>query len=731
MDDFLDRFVTRLKQSPARLRTSNSLHKFQRAWDDILVEHQLESNWTRGVDQTDIPNALQQILDILVKEQAVMRDGLETGRCTELFLNDDVLGYLVKISEDDVPVGFRSEVIHFLSSLISLLDGKILFQSSIHRATLKLMRSCLTDKDKKYEDDMLELEYNIAYKIHELPPLLEIFFTKNFVPKNVPAQSVVAAGSSSPARAGSPAPGSSLSSRPATGQQFEFPLFDHLMQYVHLEGQRGDFARTSCMFLLELAKGDLQQYIATSDFPTITIAGLGGLFSQLPLSLPAPVPPGSRPGYAWQTFTKDMESFLNLLQFVQQVLLKCPSPIITAAMLKQLQTTFLDNAVTASLTTASDFNGTTVATLFYIQQMLDSIREDQLSELFVNFLLKGDDETDHAESSNGDMELQVRDILISKLNSLSEDVVTGILRFFHALLEGHSSRALHLLIERLPPRKASSEGISPLLFERSSPVIMDVRQHVAVVSRYFALVQAEAPSAGQENSLEAYLQDAEKMVASYGRVMPKGATLNLKILPRSSSLTPTPKSPTPPLDHHTLDPRVLDQLKHLSRDPTLSKFLKKFSTFLSHSMQINLALTGVLSQLATAPEPVLYTYLFSGDLLLGEGVTSLHTVILRLRKEIDDKKRTVINYDEKLERTREELFTGFSGDADPSDGMGRRTGTNRKRWTLVDGTPDPAAELDLEAEFLRNVVVLEEFVKELLAVLVMHGSREYDEVSFL
>ena len=68
-----------------------------------------------------------------------------------------MLGQLVDISENDVPLGFRSEVIHFLSSLISLLDGRILFQSTLHRATLKLMKSCLADKEKKYEDAMLEV----------------------------------------------------------------------------------------------------------------------------------------------------------------------------------------------------------------------------------------------------------------------------------------------------------------------------------------------------------------------------------------------------------------------------------------------------------------------------------------------------------------------------------------------------------------------------------------------
>ncbi|KAJ3047197.1 hypothetical protein HK097_000151, partial [Rhizophlyctis rosea] len=663
MDDFLDRMLTSLKQSPQRIRTSNSLHKFQRAWDDIVVEHKLESNWTRQVTQTDIPNALEQLLDILVKEQAVMNDGLETGRCTELFLNDDMLGQLVEISENDVPLGFRSEVIHFLSSLISLLDGRILFQSTLHRATLKLMKTCLADKEKKYEDAMLELENSIAFKIHELPELLEMFFTKNMVPRNVAAESLPTSSTD---------PSTTASNQPSSIRDFEFPLFDHLMQYVHLEGRRGDYARTSCMFLLELAKGDLQQYIAASDFATIAVAGLGGLYSQLPQALPETPRAGTRPTYAWATFTKDLESFLNLLRFVQDVLLKCPSPLITEAIRTELETTFLNNVVKASITTASDFNGTTVAMLFYIQQMLETIREDQLSELFVNYFLQSEDDHDDSEPETpSEIQLHIRDILISKLNSLSEQVVTGMLGLIQSLLENHSSRALHLLVERLPPRKAGFNGaISPLLWERNAQdmVIMDVDQHLAVVTRYFQLVQPDTAAATRETTIEAYLQDAEKFVRTYNRTLPKGAALNPKIFPRSSSLaTPATVSQKSALATGTggkppIDSRVLEQMRKVGRDPTLNKLLKKFGTFWSHSMGINLALTGVLAQLAAAPEPVLYTYLFSGDILLGDGATasvgipSLYATIVWLQKEMKERQNGIEEYEWRLESVREELF---------------------------------------------------------------------------
>jgi hypothetical protein len=74
------------------------------------------------------------------------------------------------------------------------------------------------------------------------------------------------------------------------------------------------------------------------------------------------------------------------------------------------------------------------------------------------------------------------------------------------------------------------------------------------------------------------------------------------------------------------------------------------------------------------------------------------------------------DFDSQLSLTRQVLFSG--------EKLGRGGVINRN--VSRHGTPAVSptmgyGELDLDGEFLKNVVVLEEFVKELLAVLVMHG----------
>ncbi|KAJ3308224.1 hypothetical protein HDU76_004059, partial [Blyttiomyces sp. JEL0837] len=477
---------------------ANLLPKFQRAWDAINLDYQTESN--RHVSHTDIVKSLETMVDILVKEHAVTDGGVEPGGCTELFLNDDMMAQLVKISENDVPVGFRGEVIRFLNHLISVLDAKLMIQIAIHRPTLTLIRWSLSDKDRKYEDEMVELEYDIASKIREYPHLLYIFFSRTHIPKNVSMESVVAGQAFT---SGNSSPRISTSKRPEDGQPsknqaagYEFILFDHLLRYVHLEGHRGDIARESCLLLIELATGDLADYINNSDIASVAIAGLGGLYSQLPVRIPRGVAWGESFRFAvnasslvasignsgnakrrspMDIFRSDMESFLRSLGFVQMVVLKCPSYSITASMLGDLKGTFLDNIVQSSLTSASDFDGTTVAALYYILQMVEFIKEDQLSAIFCKFLLGGDEEVEnHAEggdqpgSSNenddetdsnpSELRLHLRDILISKLNSLSEEVVTATLNLFQSMLSHHSIHSLPLLIELLSSRHLEHSG---------------------------------------------------------------------------------------------------------------------------------------------------------------------------------------------------------------------------------------------------------------------------------
>ncbi|KAH6590820.1 hypothetical protein BASA61_005107 [Batrachochytrium salamandrivorans] len=155
--------------------------------------------------------------------------------------------------------------------------------------------------------------------------------------------------------------------------------------------------------------------------------------------------------------------------------------------------------------------------------------------------------------------------------------------------------------------------------------------------------------------------------------------------------------------------------------------MAKFGNLFSHSMQINLAMTGVLQQLVMAPYPVLYTSLVDGDATLHDPETiapSLYHVITRLLGEIDDRRGSMSDFDAQLSECKDRLL--YSGSSrDESEWL--------KHEERISGKPvgGHSGDLDLDYEFLRNVVVLEEFIKELLAAIVTRGGLEYDHILYL
>ncbi|KAI8821940.1 Retinoic acid induced 16-like protein-domain-containing protein [Chytriomyces cf. hyalinus JEL632] len=853
-----------LKTRPSSVYLQPGLlqHRFQRAWDSIVLDYETESNWSRHVGDTEIVRNLNVMVDILVKEHAVVDGGVDPGGCTEKFLGEDMMNRLVRFSEADVPVGFRGAVITFLTNLLLVLDPKILIHNAIHRPLLIIIEQCL--QSQKYDKELLMLELDICGKIYDYPQLLYIFFSKSAVLGTSNGGGIMF-------EIGSPAL--------ITG--YECLIFDHILQHLHSESITGDYAREAALFLVELAAGDLATYIHVSEFSAVATAGLGGVFSQLPPRIPPGISWGeqfrhrsigntvrsSRPA---ESFRADVEAFIRVIHFVQAIVLRCPNSEITVAILEDFQGTFLDNIVQSTLTSASDFDGTTVSTLFYLQKMSETLKEESMVSMVIQFLLSSDVDEDvedeakkkalrksmHRRSlrpssimsrgallgkgavptsaaSFGDakeMRLHVRDILISKLGSLSEEVVIATLNLFRVIISNHSDRAIHMVIEKMPQPEAINRAIdaqngvileepeealaaageqenladeqenladelspsrmasTPLPIpttSKSAPFVIkiSIHTHLWMVARYFALVPADSPNQQVTAQPQTKLQPASSsgpfdlfsmMDSLVGSSLDNSSQAFGSLVAKSNGLVPIETTLATYvaaaeriIDNHTLknlnsraqidleellllgaagsskgydaerrkrkkaktnialnamlgDGEEIGILKRgslernammeLTKDTTLKKFMDKLSEFFSHSYSINLALTGVLSQLASAPKPLLYMYMFSSDLLLGQrGVIaplvptqSLYTTIIRLRKEVEERRNAMPNFDVDLSVAREELF-----------------GLRRKAPEAVTQFFGGMDEFD--HEFYKNVVLLEEFTKEMLSILVMHG----------
>ena len=57
----------------------------------------------------------------------------------------DVLGTLVRLSEPDRPSGIQVEVLRTVQNMVVLLDEQFLVHAVVHRAVLRLLRTCVGD----------------------------------------------------------------------------------------------------------------------------------------------------------------------------------------------------------------------------------------------------------------------------------------------------------------------------------------------------------------------------------------------------------------------------------------------------------------------------------------------------------------------------------------------------------------------------------------------------------
>ncbi|CAO3585862.1 unnamed protein product [Absidia cylindrospora] len=277
--DYFAKFKKRIVPPKVQPTSAMQLAKFHSCWDyihNILGQEDRKSKL--HVEQTDIPDRLRQMVDMLVDEEARQEENT-TGVCMEYFLKNGVLQYLVNVSEKmDYPEGIRGEAIRTIASMVDLLDDRFLVHNAVHKPTIKLLRFCVLDDQESdtYHEDLVDLMYIICSKIHGFPALLNIFFhDKQWLttPQKTFHHDITSVANSndtvmnhhqqdhaqhSPTTPTVTPPYNNNNTNDIPKKpEYEFLLFTYLLRFVHWEGRSGDFARTGLLFLMEMATSQL------------------------------------------------------------------------------------------------------------------------------------------------------------------------------------------------------------------------------------------------------------------------------------------------------------------------------------------------------------------------------------------------------------------------------------------------------------------------------------------
>ncbi|KAI8989611.1 Retinoic acid induced 16-like protein-domain-containing protein [Pilobolus umbonatus] len=623
------------------------------------------------VQQTDIPTKLRQMVDLLVDEEARQEDNT-TGVCMEYFLKNAVLQYLVNVAEKaDYPVGIRGEAIRTIASMVDLLDDRFLVHNAIHKPTIKLLRFCVLDdrQSELYSDDLVDLMYIICSKIHGFPALLYIFFhDKHWLttPQKKTDYSSESNDKSEHVQ----------ENNKADEPEYEFLLFTYLLRFVHREGRSGDFARTGLLFLMEMAKDQLGDFILGSDFATIMAAGLGALYSQLPRKLivrdetnavysnpvtfllgqdladnnvnqinPLKFPIGLNVEYSNSPeFKYQLDSFLKLLEFCQDVLIRCPNNEICASLLNSVRAIFLQNILYPSILECSDMDGSSVAVISYIDLILQTVQQNDLAKVVVGFLMDDEDISTPpilppSKSANGNMEqvisdepedygsegiknlkisrdtsthvaahFNLQDLIFSRLKSKSQTTVIATLKLLKTIITTHCQYSLKLLS----------------IYPDNSKHTTIISHHLREIELYFSLIASIDKKHAKDVlacGYESYLRDIEMTIdydACYQNLKPSDRpglnSLNespkvkrrrsFKYGQRYEDYKKEEKDDQEKVKKQSQQPKPCKRLfrhKVRSSDPLLQSLLTLLSHFFTQSSEMNLALTGVISALALCP----------------------------------------------------------------------------------------------------------------------------------
>ncbi|GAB7360151.1 hypothetical protein MBLNU230_g7914t1 [Neophaeotheca triangularis] len=251
------------------------------------------------------------------------------------------------------------------------------------------------------ETAILELLFTIAAKIRLQPEILPVWFTSKAKPE--PEDVFV----------------QEKQKFVGITQKEDFPLCYLLIDRVHHEGRIGDFARTGLLYIFEATgrSPNLEEWVVSSDLPTLMASGLGALYSQLSRELSVLHPDATLPpvlamsdysttharATAESAFSErhlsHMVTFLSYLTFWQDVLDHCKSVDVKQTLLDHFQILFLQQLLYPSLLQSSDTDGgSSVAVLTYISTVLDSLDHQELLKMILSYLLAIPDKPETAIS---------------------------------------------------------------------------------------------------------------------------------------------------------------------------------------------------------------------------------------------------------------------------------------------------------------------------------------------
>ncbi|XP_037619234.1 protein FAM160B2 isoform X4 [Sebastes umbrosus] len=660
--------------------TVDLLESFVDHWKSITNYYIETTDDSRPVKQTEIPWRLKQMLDILVyeeKQQAVE----DTGPCLEYLLQHKLLETLCTLGKAQYPPGMVQQVLMFFSKLLSQIQKPLLQLVNVYRPVQKLIRLCAlpgSHTEKEEAQFLLVVCSRVKQDPHTLRSVLQIL--------DQPAARTPASDQSQPCtqasnhRTETPPISSQSKSGPCSPVQSDSSACSPVQSESGLcSPVQSDSSACSPVqsepgllsALLQLTKSQKGSVCLKAHESLLLLSSLQSESSEDILSHQTQL--GELlAGRLLQLYSllplealdpTEVQSSPRTPWRSEQVVLVSTS-ILSAAVRLVQSSSLLDQLVHFLLRTptVTDLllqrcdhisDQISMASLSLVEELLQKPHRDILDVLVLGFLQNRSYLSPPAAGQEDRHTESCEDS-----DDLEEDPF-----FSDSLL---SSADTQLLLPPPPPPLSSSSSSSS---STAPPPPSGLGSAADVVNSFLCLVPVQVRSAQllQEGGYESYVHDAHTLVSQC-------ETLSL--------------SWDWPL---SLPPPSSGEVDQFYEGHLLKVLLDRLGRVLEQPYELNLQLTAVLSRLSSFSHPLLHEYLLNPYIHLSHCSRSLFSVLIRLMGELMQRIQQVSNLSDRLLNTRRHLL-----------GLNHNTGCVLRLEHLT---------------LLRGLIVLEEFCKELAAIV--------------
>ncbi|XP_056231985.1 FHF complex subunit HOOK-interacting protein 2B isoform X1 [Seriola aureovittata] len=681
--------------------TVDLLDSFVDHWKSITNYYIETTDDSRPVRQTEIPWRLRQMLDILVYEekQQLVED---TGVCMEYLLQHKLLETLVTLGKAQYPPGMSQQVLLFFSKLLSQVQKPLLHLVNVYRPVQKLIRLCAlpgSQTEKEEAQFLLVVCSRVKQDPHMLRYVLEIL---DQPAAGTPASDQSQLGTQvSNQGTETPASSSQSDSSGSSHVQSESSLLSSLLQLT--KDKRGGVslkAYESLLLLSGLQSGSSGEVLADqTQLGELLTGRLTKLYSLLPLESLDPGQVQSWPQTPWSSqFSRcssdlrsespasdHMTNFFSWFDFLDHLIREAPQVLSVKLSQCVHQLWLVDVLQPQLLNTCEQVVLVSTSVLCAAVRLVQS---SSLLDQLVHFLLRTHPLThlllqrcDHISDQISMASLSLVEELLQKPHrDILEVLVLSYLRgraYLSPSAAGVDDRHTESNedsedLEEDPFFSDSLFSDSQLLppplppLPPSAPLPSGLGSTADVINSFLCLVPVQVRSAQllQEGGYESYVHDAHTLVT------------DCQSLSQSWDWPPS----LPPSSSS-------GEGEEFSEGHLFKVLFDRLGRILEQPYELNLQLTAVLSRLSAFNHPLLHEYLLNPYIHLSHCSRSLFSVLIRVMGDLMQRIQQISSLTDRLLNTRRRLL-----------GLSHNTGL--EYLTL-----------------LRGVIVLEEFCKELAAIV--------------